>query len=360
MIETRPSAAHIWTKCALAPRLFQMAPPEEPSDPAREGTCAAWVAEMVLSGQAPDSASLVDTAHENGWVVDATMARHVQGYVDMLRNRGGEIDAERKVKLNDRIQGTPDAFAVLGGDHLFVDDLKYGYEIVEATTPQVVIYAGALLRHLTSRGRIIRRVTLGIYQPRAYHSLGIHRTRWLYPEDLMREVHVIEAAAERAHRDEAIAAPGSHCRRCSGAAYCHAVAHEVYECFHRMLNGQQRQMTPAEMAEELTFLDMAEAMFKGRRDAVEAEANARISRGENIPGWMRESGHGHRRWTASAATVEAMTGVDPRDTSKMLTPAELERRGADPEIVKVLTETPRTKAKLKPMTADYVAARFGE
>lgn len=359
-VETRPSQAHIWVNCALAPRLFKMAPPEEQSDPAREGTCAAWVAEMVLTGQATDCHALVDQAHENGWVVDSLMANHVQRYVDMLRERGGEIDAERKVRLNDKIAGTPDSFAVVSGNQLFVDDLKYGFEIVEATTPQIVIYAGAILRHVERKGIKIKRVTLGIYQPRAYHALGIHRTRSLWPEELTKEVQKIEAAAEAAHSYAVFATPGSHCRRCPGAAYCSAVTHEVYHAYSRMLNGEQRQMTPSEMADELSFLDTAEAMFKGRRDAVHAEAEARVKRGERIPGWMRESGYGHRKWKVSANTIEAVTGKNPRDTSKLLSPAELERLGANPQVIASLTETPRTKAKLKPVSAGYVAARFGE
>lgn len=359
-IETRPSTSYVWTKCSLAPRLFAMAPPEEQSDPAREGTCAAWVAEMVLKGTVSSCNDLVDQAHDNGWVVDALMARHVQRYVDILHERGGEIDAERKVRLNDKIAGTPDAFAVLNDGHLFVDDLKYGYEIVDVTSPQVVIYAGALVRYLSARGKTISKVTLGIYQPRSYHPMGHHRQRSVWPEELMREVRVIEQAAELAHSDYAIATPGSHCRRCSGAAYCSAVTHEVYQAYARMLIGEQRQMTPAEMAEELAFLDTAEAMFKARRDSVHAEAEARISRGERIPGWMRESGCGHRRWKTSADNIQAVTGQDPRDMSKMITPAEMERRGVPAEIISALTETPRTKAKLQPVPTGYVAARFGE
>ena len=47
-IETRPSAAHRWTKCSAAPLFASRAGPQPTSDPAREGTCAAWVAELML------------------------------------------------------------------------------------------------------------------------------------------------------------------------------------------------------------------------------------------------------------------------------------------------------------------------
>ena len=357
MIHLRPSSSPVWTKCALAPRLMAMAPAEEPGDPAREGTCAAWVAEMVLRGERADCASMIGEAHGNGWVVDTPMAHYVQGYVDVLRGYGGKIDVERKVRLNDYIAGTPDSFATVDDDTLHVDDLKYGFEIVEPTTPQIYIYAGALVRHIYRYGGTLRRVVLGIYQPRAFHPSGIHRTISMAPEDLMRNVQEIERAGAAAQRDDAMATPGRHCRRCSGAAHCAAVAHEAYKCHTVMLNGQQRAMTAQEMAREMDFLATAEALLKGRKDAVEAEATARRDRGESIPGWHMERGHGQRRWKFDAKTVRMVTGVDPT-SGKMVTPAELERQGASPETVKHLTETPLTRPKWKPVPQGYYAALF--
>lgn len=360
-IETRPSGAAVWSNCSMAPTVSAMAPPEEPSDPAMEGTCAAWVAEMVLKGEYATCANMIGKAHPNGWVVEPEMARHVQGYVDMLKARGGTIDAERTVTLNDHIKGTPDSFAVFKDGHLFVDDLKYGYEIVEATSPQVKIYAGAITRLLERKGVRVSKITLGIYQPRAYHAGGIHRTITMWPEDLMmKHVHRIEAMAAEAHGPHARATPGIHCRRCAGAAYCAANAAANYENYQSMLLGEQRQPTAKELANELDFINRAESLLKGRKDAITAEAEARMKRGENIPGYVRESGWGNRRWKVNAATVQAMTGLDPTDTAKMVTPAEMERRGVLPEIIAALTEKPRTKATIKRMSENWIAQQFGE
>ena len=124
----RPSSAHLWINCAGYPRLSATLPPEAPSDPAREGTCAAWVAEMVLTGQAATPTALIGQAHENGWVVDRAMANHIHGYIDVLRSHGGTVYAEQRVVLNALVQGTPDAAAVCDNGTLHVDDLKYGFE----------------------------------------------------------------------------------------------------------------------------------------------------------------------------------------------------------------------------------------
>lgn len=354
----RPSSAHLWINCAGYPRLAATLPPEAPSDPAREGTCAAWVAEMVLTGQAATPTALIGTAHENGWVVDRNMARHIEGYIEVLRSHGGTVYAEQRVVLNALVQGTPDAAAVCDNGTLHVDDLKYGFEIVEPSTPQVRIYAGALYRALIAAGVAINRIQLGIYQPRASHPSGVYRTRSMTVQELLADIAMIEAAAQATQSDTAMCRAGEHCRRCDAAGKCFAVAHEVYRAVTQMLPAQERHLTAAEMAEELAFLELAEAMFKGRRDAITAEAEARLIRGEHIPGWHIEQGYGQRRWKFDAKTIHMLTGVDPT-AGKMVTPAELERQGADPKLLASLTETPRTKAKLKAMPEGYLAAKFG-
>lgn len=355
----RPSSAHLWIPCAGYPRLAATLPPEPPSDPAREGTCAAWVGEMVLTGAAADCAAMIGQAHENGWVVDRAMARHVQGYVDHVRRDGGQVFAERRVVLvPGLIEGTPDAFGITSDGVLRVKDLKYGFEIVEPSTPQVLIYAAALYRLMTAQGVDIQRIELGIYQPRAYHPSGVYRSRSMTAAELVVETDRIIDAAYATLEPTVRCVSGSHCRRCDAAHKCAAVTHEVYRAVTQMMHAQQRQMTAAEMATELDFLELAEAMFKGRRDAVHAEAEARLARGEHIAGWHIEQGYGQRRWTTSASVVHMLTGIDPK-AGKMVTPAELERLGADPDVVSRLTDVPRTKAKLKPMPEGYLAKKFG-
>jgi hypothetical protein len=116
-------------------------------------------------------------------------------------------------------------------------------------------------------------------------------------------------------------------------------------------------MSSEELAKELTFLEMASDMLKGRKSAVEAEATARIKRSEMIPGWHMQQGGGQRRFNVDPLTVALKTGVKPYDM-KMITPLELERRGADADIIKTLTETPRTAPRLKKVAPGHYANLF--
>lgn len=352
----RPSSAHIWTNCPANPVMSSRMPPEVPGDPARQGTCAAWVAEMVLTGAVSSCFDLIGETHENGWLVEPDMASKIQRYVDLVRSYGGAIYTERFVALNDHIAGTPDAFAVVDATGtLHVDDLKYGYGIVEPRrNPQVGIYTGAILRSMKVTPS---RVVIGIYQPNAYHPAGIHRTWETNADEVMGFVGEIEQAGQRALADNPPAISGEHCEFCPAASTCPAVAAANYRVHDATATATQRHMTPQELANELRFLRGAERMLKGRRDAVEAEAKARMSRAEHIPGWHMEQGAGQRRFTADARTVWALTGVKPT-YEKMVTPLELERRGARPEIVAKLTETPRTSPRLKEVPEGHFANLF--
>lgn len=358
-MQLRPSSAHMWVACAAQPTMAARAPEEVPSDPAREGTCAAWVAEMVLSGQAAKTVDLIGATHPNGWVVTREMANHVQPYVNVMRSYGGTVHVERKVILNNLISGTPDAFAVMDAEGVLrVKDLKYGFLIVEPfRNHQVSIYAGAIIRALAARGVVIRRVILSIYQPRSWHPAGIDREWSVHPEELMAFVHEIEAAGVRTQGPNPKATPGEHCHYCPAMATCPAAAHEAYRVHDYLVVDQQRHMGATEMAEELLFLEKVEAMITGRRKAVMAEAEARIAKGEFIPGWHMEHRSGKRRFRVPPDVVKFFTGIDPV-IKECVSPAELERMGASPTVVAKLSETPRLEPKLKRVTANYYTNLF--
>jgi hypothetical protein len=358
-MQIRPSAAHIWTKCPANPLMASRVPPEVPGDAAREGTCAAWVAEMVLTGVVEQASEMIGRNHENGWLVEADMTHRIQKYVDLVRSYGGQVHTERKVRLNNLIEGTPDAYAVLADDGILrVDDLKYGYGIVEPyRNPQVSIYAGAILEYLAARNVKIQRVVIGIYQPRAWHPAGIHRTWECWPEELGAFVKEIETAGNKTQDPNPVAIAGDHCEYCPAASTCAAVTAANYRVYEALCSDLQRHMTATEMAEELTFLSMAQNMLDGRINAVETEAKARMAKGETIPGWHMQQGAGQRRFKVGADVIRVLTGKNP-EVPKMVTPAEFERMGASPTVVARLTETPRTAPRLKKIAPGYFANMF--
>lgn len=348
MLMLRPSGSSIWTQCDAYPRMVSNIPTPPDSDPSREGTCAAWLAELVLTGQIKRCRDAIGMMHANGWVVDSEMVRHIQRYVDMIKSRGGSIHTERRVTLNQMIAGTPDSFAVIDRDGiLHVDDLKYGYGLVEPErNTQVSIYAGAIVRMLTARGVIIRRIVIGIFQPRAWHPCGEYRTWAVLPEELMQFVRWIEDRGVLCQNPNPVARPGEHCRYCEAMTTCKASANALYRIYEDACADVQRHMSASELANELDFLAKIGAIIKGRSEAVMAEATARQAKGEHIPGWHKEPRKGDRKWTMDSASVKTLTGFDVSKPG-MMTPKEAEDAGMDPALVSRLTSRPDLPPKLK-------------
>jgi hypothetical protein len=345
----RPSASSIWTKCAANPRISSTARTfANETDAAREGTCAAWVAEQVLKGQAASCLDMLNAVHENGWVVDHEMVYHVQGYVDKVRSRGGTINAEQFVRLTDEIAGTYDSSTVSGDETtLYGDDLKYGYKIVDVyECTQLIIYLYA--EYIRLNNPKITHAVLGIYQPRAYHPEGIHRTWRITIDELYQRARDIAAAGQLCQDPNAPAKTGFHCEYCKGRGECATLAADNYANYERVESAKQGQLSAEELSNELTFLERAEAMLKARKTAIEAEANERIGSGEFVRGWGQEDRYGHRKFKVDLTTVHLLTGIDPY-VKETKTPAQIENEGGAraKKLLADLTYKPRIGHKLK-------------
>lgn len=352
----RPSQASFWSKCAAFVR-FTAGMPETTSDAAREGTCAAWVADQVLTGVNASCRDLLGQSHANGWVVDSEMVELVQGYVDTVRSLNGVITAEEFVRASEKplIQGTLDSSVTMVlSKVLHIIDLKYGRRVIETTAPQLTCYGFGKLAN-TPPGEV-EAIKLSIYQPRAVHHDGIFRTRTISPQELYDEFIELWNMAVEGERPDSIATPGPHCMDCDAAAGCEALTRTTYNLVHQVKSRVHKDMTPDELSKELRFVKEAEATIKARFNAIKAEAEARM-KVENIPGWGMKTKKGNRQFTMSGENVHLLTGIDPWE-KKLCTPAELERRGAKKEQLESLTTQHTTGLKLVEVTTDDIAKMF--
>lgn len=336
-------------------------PASPEGDEAREGTCAAWVAQMVLTGEVSNAAALVGQSHENGWLVSVEMAGIIQEYVNTILKRGGTTSCEKFVTLceDPYIAGTTDLTATRA-DHpmLYVDDLKYGHDVVEVrNNPQPIIYAAAELRNYAPG--TFDKVQLGIYQPRAFHRHGIYRKWVVSVPDLLRMADEIIAAGRRCYDPVPTATAGEWCKHCPVASRCEALAHTTYARLTVVASSAHRDMTSLELSRELAFLEEAEATLKARAKAVKAEAEQR-AKNEQIPGYALRMGKGKRKFNVPGSVIKALTGVDPYTAPTLCTPAELIRRGASEASAKSLSIVPDTGWQLVRVDENEIASAFGE
>lgn len=353
-----PSSSHRWMNCALYLQAAQNYPEQPEGDESREGTCAAWVAQLALTGQVVDCAATVGMNHENGWLVTAEMSRDVQGYVETILKRGGTTSCEKYVTLSTDplIAGTTDLSATIASiPTLYVDDLKYGRKIVEVRkNPPLIIYAAAILRNYAPG--TFNLVQLGIYQPRAFHRDGTYRKWVVTVADLIRMADEIIEAGRRCYEPNPVGNAGEWCEYCPIVTRCETNAHTNYARATHVASEYHRDMTPLELSRELDFLEEAEATLKARKKAVEAEAMQR-ARTERIPGRTLKTGKGKRKFRSNGALLQMMTGINPYEEPKLCTPAELIRRGAPKAAVDAHSFTPDTGWELVKVD---IAAAFGE
>ena len=348
-IETRPSAAHRWTKCSAAPLFASRAGPQPTSDEAREGTCAAWVAELMLI----DHPVEVGLMHENGWEVDADMIRHMREYADICLADGDRIWVEEHFTLSNRIAGTLD-FASLSGGVLTVRDLKYGFRLVAPDSPQLIIYAAAILM---APPETIHTVITEIYQPRGFHQDGPRRWIDWTPDQIRAKAEWIIQRAEECYKPDPVATPGDHCLYCDGAVGCVALQQTTATALAIAEMTGHRDRTPFEMSQALHFYRNALEIITAAAKATEVEATARAKRGERLPGWGLLPRLGNTRVKASPAAIRALTGKDATKVVPMNV-GDLKLAGLTEAQLSLITERPTTGHKLAPLDPDTLTRQL--
>lgn len=368
-----PSTAHLWVNCALSPTFIRAtgrdAPVVEHADPEdtekqREGQAADWLANTCLRENIPIS-TMIGAIAPNGWTVTPDMVKHIATYIDYCRSRGDAVHVQVPVNIPAlSVRGRADAQVITSETPALIDgtsttvlevvSLKYGYRIVEPHwNAQLLCEAIALFDH-TKHDLVI----MTVFQPRPAHPEGKARHWHLDANEIVTAYHWL---AERAYRALAPDAPGTpggaYCRDCPGFGRCSALSEATYAAFDWIKGATMEALPPAMLAAEKVFVDEAFELIKARRTGVTTEMEGRMRRGEYMPGFGWDMQLKDREFTVDPAVIEAKTGIYPFKLVPM-SPAELERAGADPAIVETITDRLPAGPKLKPHTPKAFAQMF--
>jgi hypothetical protein len=333
------------------------APPRQESDDAREGTAAHWVAEMVLKGQAPDTVSLVDRFAPNKVCITAEMAEYVDTYVNHIRGRGKSFWVEQPISYNLTqgidVNGTMDCCTV-DGDTLYVDDLKYGYRLVDPVNNwQLLAYAfGAAIAFKV----VPERIVMTIVQPRPYAPGGPIRSWTIDRAEANARFEALQAAAVRATSPDAPLTTGSQCQYCGAFLECPAAQRAGMNAVDVVMAGSNDVLSPQATSMELTNLYRAKAVIDARLAGMEEATKEKIRGGTTIPGWTVERSLGNTKWNEGVdpTMLEMMFGISLTEP-KMITPAAAKRKGLSDETVKAFTHRPDNGFKLIPIDVDRKA-----
>ena len=355
-----PSSAYRWRRCP-ASAAVAAAYPDTGSEFADEGTAAHELAAWCLTEERDALAYLGrvievparDGGKARSFTVDAEMAGYVQEYVDRTRAwldfAGATLFVEQSLSIESITGeagacGTSDAVIVIPGAQgvgydLVIRDLKYGRGVpVEAhENDQLMIYAWAALEQfgLAFDFRDDAQVHMEIDQPRRGHT-----------DRFMLTVAALRERIEAIRKDAAVALAtpadgcryaGDWCKFCPIRATCETRAKYVAESIGVATSAEgfaaevPEAPGPSSDARRLAgYLSRVEAI----RDwcaAVEKEANARLMRGESLPGFKLVSGRaGDRKWTdeTQAATALISFGAHREQIytePKLKSPAQIEK-----------------------------------
>ena len=304
---------------------------------AKEGTaCGEYLQHLLEGTPIPAQAS-------NGVFFDDDMKFHCKPIAqDMVNRAADQILCETRIDWQTRsgimIKGQYDAAFVDDRGYLCIEDLKYGWGIVEAFENwQLLGYAiGEVIR----RGRAFTHISLKIHQPRPHHENGPSREWLLTYEELLGYKERIDARMDALAGGERTLTTSDKCKYCEGAAEaCPAFNRLFYRALEVSTEFHQDSLSDTEVADQLDHVKRAKDVIKIKEDSLTELAISRIKGGKIIPNYVQTKKHGNRSWKGgiNADTIKAMTGKDVTQTT-LLTPAKAEKLGIPRKLVSQLTE----------------------
>jgi hypothetical protein len=321
---------------------------EEPEGgaPAKEGTAAGEYLQAMLE-QKP-----IGQSASNGVYFDDDMKFYTTPIAQYIFERAvTKVLCETRIDWQTRsgiwIKGQYDIAFVDQRGYLCIEDLKYGWGIVEVKENwQLLGYAiGEVIR----RGQAFSHISFKIHQPRPHHEDGSSR-EWLityaelleYKEKI--EVRMMELANGRKDYQTS-----DKCKYCKGAGEaCTAFSRLFYRALEVSTEFVQDSLTNEEISQQLDQIKRAEEVLKIKMDSLTELGTSRIKKGQIIPGYVQEIQYGHRQWKTgiSPEAIKVMTGKDITERS-IMSPAKAEKSGISKKLVENLSQTTMSGVKLK-------------
>ncbi len=365
-----PSAAAATVQCHGSVVMREQFPDEGDTEAAREGEAAHWVVEEMIEGVIVP----VGTAAPNGVVVTPEMIKGGNMVVaDMQEQLGPNwrqmVAVEQTLPADPALHpecfGTPDAFAVrVDRTTLFVWDYKFGFGPVNAAGNwQLIAYFALLLHFLNLANDQAWTVRFAVVQPRDYLSGERGVKAWtVNAAQLRAEVNILGNAFRQALGPNPRLRVGPECRYCSARGRCPELLRAGLAEAEWGMRAQPHDLQPQGLGLELAMLDRALEILKALRTGLEAEAEAMIMGGAQVPGYALGRGDGRVVWTKKANEVintGKLLGYNLAKPPEAITPKQALDLGMPAEVVNQWSESKPGALKLVPESASEAAKAFG-
>lgn len=317
---------------------FENLPVQESGEAAKEGTAAGELLALMLTK--PNE--VLPKQASNGVYFDEDMKFYldpIAGEID--GNRETEVLCEQRIDWQTRsgivIRGQYDIAFVREGK-LYIDDLKYGWGIVEVKENwQLLGYAiGEVIR----RGVAFEKIVLRVHQPRPHHEDGSTRVWELSYSELLEYKERIERRMEEIVAGQHPLNTGKQCKYCAAAAEaCPAFSRVFYRALEVSTEFVQDSLNDEELSRQMDQANRAAEAIKIKLDSLNELAISRIKGGKIVPGYVTEERFSDRRWKPgiSPEVVETLTGKKVIE-QVMLSPAKAEKLGIPKDFISALVD----------------------
>ena len=319
------SGAPAWTLCPGKLRMEQGLP-DTSGEAAKEGTCAHALAEITLKRETgrmtkEEYEAAYKDFTENADYYSEDMVTYVDGFVDRTLEDfsaaraacpDAELYSELPVDFSDIVPegwGTTDV-AIVGDHFLHIIDLKYGFNKVPASSPQLKLYSIGCINEFSDLYDLPgdTKVFVTIDQPRANHRETVSMT---IDELKAWGQDYIKPLAEEALSDHGRVIPGEvQCKYCKAAAICREHKEWCTEVMKSDYDDPDT-LTPDEISEILSRADAIKTWLQ----AVSDYATDMVSRRQaKYPGWKLVRATTKRKITDETKAAEALKAAGYKET----------------------------------------------
>lgn len=321
-----------------------------------EGNAADWIVSQVYSGNFT-AVELIDRKAFNGVYITPEMVDYLDEYLKTLSDTEIEVNTSYQGS-NWLVNGRADRIHYdATNQHLYIDDLKYGWRIVEPEMNWTLI-SHALGYWFKNPGMQIAQVTFTIYQPRPHHPNGRVR-KWTITGEKMVELY--NRINETLSNPSDILNTGEQCYKCPAllSGICPAANKAQMNGLDASETAFIGNIDNESLSHQLDHINRAIEILTQHKKAYEEMAVNRLRKGELVANYLLENELTNREWKSCVTPelLEVLTGKD-LTVKKLKTPKQVELAGVSKEAVAALVERRMKGTKLVRKTANAWATKM--
>lgn len=322
-----------------------------------EGNAAHWLASAVFNKEIT-SLEMVDRKAPNGVYITAEMAEHVDEY---FKNSAAATDGQTFMEWgytlngqNYQINGRADKLLYSAAfNSLYVDDLKYGYTIVEPEQNWTMI--AHAIGYCIENNVAPQRITFVIHQPRAPHHLGRVRSWSISYNELTALFHEMSG---KLNNPDNMLRTGTYCDKCPSFFSCPARQAAELNGIEVSHNAYNADIDNEELSFRLDQIHRAKKLLDQSEKAYQEQASYRLKQGQIINNYALTADLANTSWKEGVTPelLQVLTGKD--FTKKELVSPTQAKNQLSEEMFSLWTERKTKGKKLTRISADKRAKKL--